>query len=106
MCACPHTVPATDAQLEVIEVLVRWRLAIMMYHDLGEIKSVSGTEIRVIEHVCKQLAGFASAHTAKEDTNVRLVARIDEHAAGPALHALLRSRWRYEHAVLLPRPCS
>jgi hypothetical protein len=60
----------------MIEILLKWRVAIMMYHDLGEVKAVSGAEIRMIEHACKQLAAAASTHAAKLDPEVRVTVLV------------------------------
>lgn len=54
----------------MIEVLMKWRVALMMYHDLGEVTNLTGAEVRMVEHVLKQLASAASDHAARADPDV------------------------------------
>lgn len=57
-------------KVDMIEVLLKWRVATMMYHDLGEAKSLTGADVRLIEHVCKRLAAAASEHASKATADV------------------------------------
>lgn len=75
----------------MIEILMKWRVALMMYHDLGEVTNLTGAEVRMVEHVLKQLASAASDHAARADPDV--CGQAQAGFGGGVMFALLVQTW-------------